>query len=91
MAVRPDNRLLDTPMQEVTCRRCAARVEVRKGSWHQTSVQWNADALTACEERRAATAGPGPNGDFFEACASLRASIAEAATSGLIPVLDDGY
>jgi hypothetical protein len=91
MGVRPDNRLLDTPMRPVQCRRCAARVQVRKSSWQQTSVQWNAVAIDACVERRSAPPGPGPNGDFFESCSELQASIQDAAMGGVIPVLDDGY
>lgn len=91
MTVRPDNRLLDTPMRAVECRRCSAQVEVRKSSWHQTSVQWNAAATAACQERPAAQPLPGPNGNFFECCSALRASIEEAALSGAVPVPDDGY
>jgi hypothetical protein len=91
MPVRPDVRLLDAPMCAVECRRCAARVEVRKSSWQQTSVQWDAAATAACEERRTASPQPGPNGDFFESCSALHASIQEAALGGTLPVPDDGY
>jgi hypothetical protein len=91
MSARADNRLLDAPMRDVECKRCSARVEVRKSSWQQTSVQWDAAAMARCEERRAATPRPGPNGDFFESCASLQASISEAATNGALPVPDDGF
>ena len=65
MTVRPDNRLADGAMQSVGCEACGARVEVRKSSWEQTSVQWHADALEACIERRAASPRPGPNGTAF--------------------------
>lgn len=91
MTVRPDVRLDDAPMRTVTCRRCSARVEVRKSSWQQTSVQWDADATAACVERREATPLPGPNGDFFESCSALQSSIHDAATGGSLPVPDDGY
>jgi hypothetical protein len=91
MSVRRDNRLLDAPMRQVACRRCGARVEVRKSSWHQTSVQWDAAAVAACEERRDARPAPGPNGDFFESCSALQDSIREAALGGAVPVPDDGY
>ena len=91
MTARPDVRLDDAPMRAVACRRCSARVEVRKSSWQQTSVQWDASAMTACEERRAATPLPGPNGDFFESCSALQASIEDAAAGGVLPVPDDGY
>ena len=91
MTVRHDNRLLDAPMRPVVCQRCSARVEVRKSSWQQTSVQWDAAARAACQERQAAAPGPGPNGDFFEACSALRESIQQAATAGALPVPDDGF
>ncbi|MGY1812493.1 hypothetical protein [Blastococcus sp. SYSU D00820] len=92
MAVRPDNRLLDAPMRDVVCRRCSARVQVRKSSWQQTSVQWDTAAMAACEERRtAARRSDGPNGEFFIACASLQESIRDAALGGIVPVPDDGY
>ena len=91
MTVRSDNRLLDAPMRPVVCRRCSAEVEVRKSSWQQTSVQWDAAARAACHERRTAIPGPGPNGNFFEACSALQESIQQAATAGTLPVPDDGF
>jgi hypothetical protein len=91
MTVRPDNRFLDAPMRAVECLRCSARVEVRKSSWHQTSVQWDGAATAACMERRDAQPAPGPNGDFFESCSALQESIREAALGGAVPVPDDGY
>ncbi len=91
MTVRSDNRLLDVPMRSVECRRCSARVEVRKSSWHQTSVQWDAAATAACQERPDAPRLPGPNGNFFGACSALQASIQEATLSGAVPVPDDGF
>lgn len=86
MAVRPDIRLDDAPMTPVTCGACAARVEVRKSSWDQTSIQWRDDALAACLERRAATAAPGPGGAAFRGCGALRESIREAAVAGAVQV-----
>ena len=56
MTVCADNRLDDAPMVPVDCRRCAATVLVRKSSWAQTSVPWDAAAMAACAQRRAATA-----------------------------------
>ena len=90
-APRPDVRLDDGAMEPVTCTTCSARVEVRKSSWQQTSVQWDAASTSACAERREATPLPGPNGGFFESCSALQASIQEAATGGVLPVPDDGY
>ena len=89
MSLRPDNRLADAPMTPVACRTCGARVEVRKSSWDQTSIQWHADAAAACVERRASSAGPGPNGATFAGCAALRDTVREAAVSGALPVVDE--
>lgn len=83
MTIRPDDRLLDAPMRPLACRRCGAEVEVRKASWHQTSVQWNGPALAACQERRAAGTG------LFSGCAALRESIVQAALDGEIPVPEE--
>lgn len=81
---RADNRLADgAPMRPLSCERCAARVLVRKSSWQQTSVQWDAPALAACAERdTAATA--------FEGCGALRETIRAAALNGAIEVVDGG-
>ena len=90
MAVRPDNRLADTPMVRVDCRRCGAQVLARKSSWNQTSVQWNADAAACCPERRdaqnlAAHSGRG----LFLACSALSESIVDAVRHGELPVVDE--
>lgn len=90
MAVRPDVRLETAPMQPVWCERCRAMVEVRKSSWDQTSIQWDAAAVAACHERRAAAPGPRPNGAAFTGCAALRDSIRNAAVAGALQVPDDG-
>ena len=90
MTVRADNRLDDAPMVPVDCRRCAATVLVRKSSWAQTSVQWNAEALAACPERREAGKLARHGGrDLFLACSALRDAIVDAARLGSLPVLDD--
>ena len=90
MAVRPDNRLADTPMVPVACRRCGACVLARKSTWNQTSVQWNGEASGRCIERRvaenlAAHAGRG----LFLACSALSGSIIEAVRRGDLPVVDE--
>jgi hypothetical protein len=90
MAVRPDNRLADSPMVPVACSRCGACVLARKSSWNQTTVQWNAEASTACLERRdaenlAAHAGRG----LFLACSALSGSILDAVRNGDLPVVDE--
>lgn len=88
MAVKPDVRLDDAPMQPVTCGSCGAVVEARKSSWDQTSIQWNDSALAACVERRASSPRPGPNGATFPGCAALRDAIREAAVRGDLDVVD---
>ncbi|MFE7225002.1 ferredoxin [Nocardioides sp. NPDC057577] len=84
MTVRPDNRLADAPMHPVSCRACGAAVLARKSSWQQTSVQWSQPAMAACRSW--------DPGDPFQGrhpvCEELRASIAQAATDGTIPVLE---
>ncbi|MFH9575074.1 ferredoxin [Streptomyces sp. NPDC017454] len=84
LAHRPDHRLTDgAPMRPLACDRCAAEVLVRKSSWQQTSVQWNARATAACAERD-------PAAGAFEGCRSLRDTIREAALRGTIEVVDGG-
>lgn len=89
MSVRPDNRLADAPMVPVACEACGARVEARKSSWEQTTIQWSPDAAQACLERRATSPRPGPNGATFRGCQALRDAIRGAAVRGDLPVQDD--
>lgn len=83
---RPDVRLADGAMEPVACGTCGARVDVRKSSWDQTSIQWHADALEACLERRATKPGSGPNGGAFAGCTALSSAIRESAVRGELPV-----
>lgn len=85
-APRVDVRLEDGAMVPVTCSTCAALVEVRKSSWDQTSIQWPAEALGGCLERRAAAPGGGPNGAVFVGCSALHLTIRESAVRGELPV-----
>ncbi|MFI0479131.1 ferredoxin [Actinomadura sp. 9N215] len=80
VAARQDERLVDGPLLPVRCRRCAAEVLVRKASWEQTSIQWNAGARAAC-------AGL-PDDDPFGICPALRSAIQEAALTGAIKVVE---
>jgi hypothetical protein len=89
MTVRLDDRLSESPMAPVVCRRCRVCVLVRKGSWNQTSVQWDADASAGCLERHdaqnlAAYSGRG----VFLACSALTASIVDAVRDGGLSVVD---
>lgn len=85
MVIRPDVRLDSAPMQPVTCSTCQARVDVRKASWEQTSIQWNADALEACHERAASEMTR--DGLSFRACPKLVEAIHHAADSGELEIL----
>jgi hypothetical protein len=90
MTVRSDNRLADAPMVPVTCRTCGANVLARKGSWQQTSVQWDAAALARCPQRRDAQQLSEHGGrGVFVSCSELRESIREAVRDGVLPVLDE--
>jgi hypothetical protein len=89
MALPIDNRLLDTPLVPVRCRRCDAVVHARKSSWQQTSVQWDTEAMATCAQRRdAGTLAPHTGGPFL-VCSELRESIEDAARSGALPIVDD--
>ncbi|BBX01729.1 ferredoxin [Mycolicibacterium moriokaense] len=90
MAVRPDNRLADSPMVPVSCRICGACVSARKSSWNQTSVQWNAQAQASCLERREAQRlAAHSTRPVFLGCSALTASIIDAVRSGDLPVVDE--
>lgn len=89
MAVHADNRLLDSPLVPVRCRRCAAQVLVRKSSWQQTSIQWNADATATCPQRREAEQLTKHSGGVFLACSDLRDTIDEAVASGALRIVDE--
>nr|WP_256668528.1 ferredoxin [Nocardia cyriacigeorgica] len=80
---RTDNRLDDVPMRPLRCRECAAQVSVRKSSRDQTSLQWNAEARTACHELGASPL-PGP---ALAGCSRLRESIDEAIAAGELQVV----
>ncbi|MFE4454539.1 ferredoxin [Streptomyces sp. NPDC056796] len=84
MAPRPDNRLLDAPMVPVSCEACGAQVEARKSSWEQTSIQWHAEGLRTCAERRDASRAERPAP--FTGCRSLTTAIGQAALRGRIRV-----
>jgi len=90
MTVEIDNRLADSAMVPLVCRRCGAQVLARKSSWNQTSVQWTARALAACLQRRdpdnsVAYSGRG----VFLGCSALTDSIVGAVGDGDLPVVDE--
>lgn len=87
--MRPDVRLADGPMTPVECSACGARVQARKSSWDQTTVQWNADALALCRERHVPLLPSArPNSSAFPGCGRLTASLRAAAVRGTLPVQD---
>jgi hypothetical protein len=89
MAVRVDVRLSDCPLVSVACRRCGSIVLVRKSSWNQTSVQWNADASARCLERRTASPTAWSKRGIFLTCAALNESIVDGVRRGDVPVVDE--
>ncbi|WAJ42527.1 ferredoxin [Mycobacterium sp. Aquia_216] len=89
-AVRTDNRLDEMPMMPVACRSCGARVLVRKSTWSQTSVQWNADATDRCTERaEARKVSAHASRGVFLVCSALRESILDAVRHGELAIVDD--
>ncbi|MGV0834150.1 ferredoxin [Mycolicibacterium thermoresistibile] len=80
-------------MVPVGCGSCGAQVLVRKSSWQQTSVQWNAVARQRCTRRGRPTADGGAvvSDAFLVLCAPLRESIEAAVQQGALPVLDDEF
>ncbi|OBH37578.1 ferredoxin [Mycobacterium sp. E342] len=89
-SVRTDNRLDEMPMVPVSCRDCGARVLARKGTWNQTSVQWNADATARCTELAEARKISAHAGRaVFLACSALRESILDAVRRGALAIVDE--
>jgi hypothetical protein len=87
--IRTDDRLLDSPPCPVRCRDCGAKVLVRKSSWQQTSIQWDAEATGRCLEQREWGAAAQRACERFLVCSTLRDSIEDAARNGELPVLDE--
>jgi hypothetical protein len=88
--VREDNRLDQMPMIPVVCRNCGARVLVRKSSWNQTSVQWNADATARCAERtEAQKVSVHADRGVFLVCSALSESIRDAVRRGDLSIVDE--
>lgn len=78
-------------LAEVACLDCLATVAVKKNSDHHTSIQWSAEAVTACPVlgRRDGDSG---GRDGHRGCPRLLASIDAAVQDGQIPVgAEDGY
>nr|WP_228806651.1 ferredoxin [Nocardia cyriacigeorgica] len=84
IADRTDNRLDDVPLQPLRCDECAARVLVRKSSRAQTSLQWTAEARSACYEL-ASSLAPGP---ALAGCSRIRRTIDAAVASGELCIIE---
>ncbi len=69
--------------------RLRREVLVRKSSWNQTSVQWNADATARCAERREAQKIAAHGRGVFLVCSALRESIPEALRHGELLIVDE--
>lgn len=90
MTLRADNRLADVPMVPVACRTCGAEVLARKSSWEQTSVQWDADAMARCPQRRNAALLDIPGRPtLFLSCSELTESIHDAVAARRLPIVDE--
>ena len=90
MTVRPGNRLADSPMVHVACRRCSANVLARKSTWEQTSVQWDALSTARCEQRADARALSALGGrGIFLGCSELTESILGAVSTGELTLVDE--
>ena len=73
---------------DVACLDCLARVRVKKNSEHHTSIQWNDEALTHCQEFARMASEP----DVHAPCPRLASSIEAAVRDGEIPIgAEDGY
>jgi hypothetical protein len=78
-------------LAEVACLDCLATVAVKKNSDHHTSIQWSAEAVTACPVLGRRDGDPGSR-DGHRGCPRLLASIDAAVQDGQIPVgAEDGY
>jgi hypothetical protein len=77
-------------MTPVACRSCGAHLLARKSTWNQTSVQWDADAMSRCiERRRAAQLTEHGGRGLFLACSSLSESIVDAVRHGELSIVDE--
>ncbi len=87
---RPDVRLENGPMQPVNCTGCGAGVLARKSSWDQTTIQWTAEAVQACVERKQQLPpSTRPNRNAFLGCGALKSSVREAAVRGGLDIQDE--
>ena len=77
-------RYLEGHLVEVACLDCLATVKVRKQSEFHTSIQWSAEAVSACAELSRARA----EGDFRpqRSCGRLQDSIRTAVRDGVIEI-----
>ena len=90
MMLQTDDRLCDSPMMPVDCGHCGASVLVRKGSWNQTSAQWNAAASGKClQNRDPENSGAYSGRGVFLGCSALTDSIVGAVGDGDLPVVDE--
>jgi len=86
MSVRTDIRLLDVPMQDLSCQACAASVQVRKATWQQTSIQWDETGTASCQERAKYLEEGGKTSEF-RGCEQLAETIRQATADGRIEVV----
>jgi hypothetical protein len=89
---RKDQELYtEARLVDVACLDCLARVRVKKNSEHHTSIQWNDEALSHCQEFARMASQPGGR-SVHAACPRLVSSIEAAVREGEIPIgAEDGY
>jgi hypothetical protein len=77
-------RYLEGHLVEVACLDCLAKVLVRKQSEFHTSIQWSAEAVSACAELSRARA----EGDYRpqNSCSRLQDSIRTAVRDGALEI-----
>jgi hypothetical protein len=78
-------------LTKVACLDCLATVGVKKNSEHHTSIQWDAESLSACAEFQRMATEPGGR-HVYASCSRLRSSIERAVAEGGLEIgALDGY
>lgn len=83
------DRYLNSGLTPIDCRRCGARVSVKKIGPEYTVVQWNSVALQQCGHF-AALRDQGRDSNRTASCPNLTASIRHAVAEGLLEETSNG-
>ncbi|MFQ6399050.1 hypothetical protein ACLMAJ_37140 [Nocardia sp. KC 131] len=80
-------RYLEEGLTPLRCQSCQSEVLVRKGSSHQTSVQWTENPAARCPVfAKLSAEGYGPGRP--ETCAQLEKTIKRAVDEGVLKVVE---